>query len=81
MSRRHPAPVAPRREERAGVLSVKELLFDLRPPTFTLLESVKWVAEEDLTFDGECKAEWENKGEAAVKLMLVSCVGRNVIAV
>lgn len=32
-------------------------------------------------FDEESTEEWENEGKAAVKLMLISCAGRNVIAV
>lgn len=33
------------------------------------------------TFDEESTGEWENGGTPAINLMLVSCSGRNVIAV
>lgn len=60
----------------------KELLFNLWTLPSTLLQSVKWQRKKWLdVWRRENAGEWESDGKPAVNLMLVSCAGRNVIAV
>ncbi len=58
---RHPAPVILLCEARAGVGVWKELLFNLWTLPFTLFQSVKWVAEEDMALRLMKKAQQSGK--------------------